>query len=60
MLKQTVVTSKVKEGGFIFGDDYYWGEKDGFPVKAAVQDFVNDNGLEDKLTVIGGQFIIGK
>ena len=49
---------KVRRGGFITGDDYGWGESDGFPVKAAVQDFVNDNGLEGKLTVIGGQFII--
>lgn len=50
---------KVKTGGFIAGDDYTWGEADGFPVKMAVQDFVDSKGLQDSLTVIDSQFIIG-
>ncbi len=49
---------KVKPGGFITGDDYVWGEKDGFPVKRAIQRFVNANDLGDQLEVLHSQFII--
>ncbi len=50
--------SKVKDGGIIAGDDYTWGAKDGFPVKRAVEEFIDKNSLNDKLTIIGSQFII--
>lgn len=50
--------SKVKPGGIIAGDDYAWGEKDGFPVKKAVQDFVDAKGLERNLEILGSQFMI--
>lgn len=50
--------SKVKGGGVIAGDDYGWGENEGFPVKRAVQDFVTGKNLTDSLTVIKSQFII--
>ncbi len=50
--------SKVKPSGIIAGDDYTWGEKDGFPVRKAVQEFTNAKGLQNNLRVIGSQFII--
>ena len=50
--------SKVKPGGIIAGDDYEWGEKEDFPVKRAVQDFVKENALEENLQILGSQFII--
>lgn len=50
--------SKVKPGGTIAGDDYKWGEKEGFPVKRAVRDFIKENGLEDNLQILGSQFMI--
>lgn len=53
-----ICLSKVKPGGIIAGDDYTWGEKDGFPVKRAVQDFINRNNLKSNLELIGSQFII--
>ncbi len=49
---------KVKPGGIIAGDDYRWGEKEGFPVKRAVQDFIEENNLENNLELLGSQFII--
>ena len=49
---------KVKPGGLISGDDYTWGAKDDFPVRRAVQAFVEDNNLVDKLELLGSQFII--
>lgn len=51
---------KVKPGGIVAGDDYLWGAKDGFPVRRAVQDFVNRRGLGDRLVVIGSQFMISR
>jgi SAM-dependent methyltransferase len=53
-----ICLSKVKPGGIIAGDDYTWGEKDGFPVKRAVQDFIKRNNLKGNLELIGSQFII--
>lgn len=50
--------SKVKEGGVIAGDDYNWGKKEGFPVKRAVMDFVEENNLEDRLRIKGSQYLI--
>jgi hypothetical protein len=45
-------------GGFITGDDYTWGKKRGFPVEKAVADFLTALGLEDRLEVVGNQYII--
>jgi hypothetical protein len=50
--------SKVKPTGFISGDDYNWGRKYGFPVRNAVNDFLHENALDNKLEIIGSQFII--
>lgn len=49
---------KVKPGGIIAGDDYTWGRKDGFPVKKAIQDFINARDLKNNLKVLVSQFII--
>ena len=50
--------SKVKPGGIIAGDDFEWGEKEGFPVKQAVYDFIKENNLENSLEILDSQFII--
>ncbi len=50
--------SKIKPGGVIAGDDYEWGENEGFPVKNAVHDFVLEKNLEENLEIFGTQFII--
>lgn len=49
---------KVKTGGKITGDDYNWGKKYGFPVQQAVQDFLKEKGLENRLRVFDRQFVI--
>jgi hypothetical protein len=49
---------KVKPGGIIAGDDYTWGEQEGFPVKRAVHDFTAQCYLADRLELIDSQFII--
>jgi len=49
---------KVGSAGMITGDDYTWGQKDGFPVAAAVQHFVKTHGLGDNLEILDTQFII--
>lgn len=49
---------KVKKGGVIAGDDYEWGEKEGYPVKRAVHNFIEENNLESNIEVLGSQFII--
>ena len=50
--------SKVKPGGIIAGDDYKWEDKEGFPVKRAVHDFIEENNLENNLDILDSQFII--
>ena len=50
--------SRIKSGGIIAGDDYTWRDKEGFPVKRAVQYFVEENKLESNLKIFGTQFII--
>jgi hypothetical protein len=51
--------SKVKLSGFITGDDYVWGKKEGFPVRKAVRDFMSAKKMKEKcLTVIESQFCI--
>ena len=47
---------KVRSGGIICGDDYLWGED--LPVKRAVQDFVSATDLDDRLEIIGSQYLI--
>ena len=52
---------KVKSGGFISGDDYYWkDENKDYPVRRAVQYFTKEKKIEGNLKRIGGQFIIRK
>jgi len=54
--------SKVKRGGYIAGDDYYWTseELDGDkPVKRAVQDFVAAHADRTRIfRMFGGQFVL--
>lgn len=52
-----ICRSKVKPGGIIAGDDYTWGEKEDFPVKRAVQEFVAANGMANP-DLIGSQYVI--
>lgn len=49
---------KVKPGGLIAGDDFDWGEKDGFPVKRAVTDFIAAHALAANCELLGSQFVI--
>jgi hypothetical protein len=49
---------KVKPNGFILGDDYNWEPGKNYPVKKAVNDFLKLHNLDNKLQVIGSQFII--
>ena len=51
--------AKVRAGGIIAGDDWTWGEAEGWPVRRTVRDFVGEFGLEDRLTVVASQFVIG-
>lgn len=37
---------KIKKGGFILGDDYWWGIKEGFPVRRAVRKVIKDDLVE--------------
>ncbi len=50
--------AKVKPGGLIAGDDYYWEKTRDYPVRQAVLMFVRDRGLENQLSVYGSQFLI--
>ena len=54
----TMGFAKVRPGGFITGDDYTWGKKVGFPVERAVQRFVQEQGLQQRIEIMGPQFII--
>ena len=49
--------SKTKAGGFICGDDLFWGEEFDFPVKRAVQEMVDKYKLSN-VCYIKDQFII--
>ena len=53
-----ICLAKVRRGGIIAGDDYFWGEADRFPVQRAVQDFIESNNLRGGLEVLDTQFII--
>ena len=50
--------AKTKPGGAIAGDDYSWGETEANSIQRAVDDFVDENGLGERLTIIGSQFAI--
>ncbi|MBY0564372.1 MAG: class I SAM-dependent methyltransferase [Hyphomonadaceae bacterium] len=50
---------KVKPGGYITGDDYEWEPPLGFPVKQAVQEFVQA-GRAKEVLIKNGQFILRK
>ena len=50
---------KVRTGGFICGDDYEWIDEGDYPVKKAVEEFVN-SGLVDLIEVRRGNFILKK
>ena len=49
---------KVKVGGIIAGDDYTWGAQYDFPVRRAVEDFTQKNGLSSQLSIIQSQYLI--
>lgn len=49
---------KVKQGGYILGDDYYNPRYEGNPVSRAVNEFISKHNL--KLKVYGSQYIIYK
>lgn len=51
--------AKTKPGGLIAGDDYTWAPDQAYPVRRAVQVFVEENRLVEYLTIIGSQFVIG-
>lgn len=50
---------KVKPGGLITGDDWNWGEADGFPIRRAVRTFLADS-PGYSVEVMKGQFIVRK
>ncbi|HTG43724.1 MAG TPA: class I SAM-dependent methyltransferase [Verrucomicrobiae bacterium] len=49
---------KVRKGGFLTGDDFYWRPNEGFPVKRAVDEFVAKRKPNLRLELIGSQFRI--
>lgn len=49
---------KVRSGGIIAGDDYYWGKEYGYPVYKAVQEFISNKRLKDRFRVIESQYLI--
>lgn len=50
--------AKTKSDGVIAGDDFTWSKREGYPVSRAVQEFVEQTGLQDRLTLLGSQFMI--
>jgi hypothetical protein len=51
--------SKIKKGGFIAGDDYWWRIREGFPVKRAVDEMVRRKKLT-KVKALSGTFLLQK
>ncbi len=49
---------KLRDGGLLAGDDYFWGIREGLPVRRAVKKFCRRNNLDYKL--LGTQFLIIK
>jgi hypothetical protein len=54
----SIAMQKVKPGGVIAGDDYYWNKDEGAPVKTAVQALVTTHGDTVDFELIGQQYII--
>lgn len=50
--------AKVRPGGIIAGDDYWWDEANRFPVKRAVEDFMQSNNRPGTLEILDQQFMI--
>lgn len=50
---------KVKAEGWITGDDYNWGQAEGYPVKKAVDELIANGGVE-KIAIENSQFILQK
>ena len=50
--------AKTKPGGLVAGDDYTWGSFEGYPVRQAVKEVVDEYGLSESLTILRSQFII--
>lgn len=50
--------AKVRPGGVISGDDYYWNKEEGAPVKTAVDKFFKSLGDEAKFERKGQQYFI--
>ncbi len=48
---------KVKPGGLVVGDDYWWGRSENFPVRAAVRTVLQKHAVQ-KLTLSGSQFVL--
>lgn len=48
----------IKKGGILAGDDYFWGIKEGLPIKRAVGEFSRKTGVD--FVVINNQFIFKK
>ena len=49
---------KLRKGGILAGDDYFWGIFEGMPVRRAVSEFANNKGIRAK--IIGTQFVFKK
>jgi len=47
---------KIKDGGYIAGDDLIWGKDQDYPVQRAVETFIGKYGL--KVNAFGSQFLI--
>jgi hypothetical protein len=50
---------KIKEGGYILGDDYWWRIREGLPVKRAVDEMVKREKLR-KVKALSGTFLLQK
>jgi hypothetical protein len=51
--------TKVKKNGYIIGDDYQWGEEHDYPVKRAVDEFI-DAGKAEIQSIDHDQFLLKK
>lgn len=51
---------KLKNGGFLVGDDYNWGAEEGFPVRRAADQFLDENKESASLRVYDSQYVIRK
>lgn len=49
---------KLKPGGKIAGDDYYWNKDEGAPIKTVVDAIVAELGIKCSFQLIGQQYLI--